>query len=402
MKKRYLGYFAILVINIFIIFLFITSYALLLKFNIIHTPKIISQNKFYRQLYSKIFFTKKENQLIKILNENYYDFYPAIELGGDHEHLSKKLFDFPIIDGEKTFIHKPNIKKLMIIIPNENNKSKTINFSLPYDKKLENLIKDIVVTETDKNQLSFFRITTSTFDKNGLRKNSVENKKSLANIIFIGDSYTEGLYVNDSDTFVNKLAEIMLESNYVYPINAGCNGYGTKNELLLLKKLTSLFKFNTVVLIHAFNDVINNQELLFTGKSKELSSAWDKNFKLLEQVKSICNENKIKLIIIPFPNLFQFINNELDTKKYYQDKLAKFCNEKDITFIDIFDDLKERISLNPEKIKKNNSNQLFFEYQSFYEKNIETAIYIPFDDHLSEYGHKIFAELLWKKLKELK
>ena len=55
--------------------------------------------------------------------------------------------------------------------------------------------------------------------------------------LFLGDSFTDGLWVNDADTFVNVYGHIVRERAGVKlcPVNAGVNGYGSLEEAYLLE-----------------------------------------------------------------------------------------------------------------------------------------------------------------------
>jgi len=399
--KKIVFYLSLVLINLTGLFIVLLIYFILINLNIIYTPKIISNNKLYRKIHSALIFSKKEQILMKIMDESYIDFYPALELGGDYEHLSRKLFDFPTISGEKTFIHKPNIKKLMTIIPIEEGRNiRCINFSLPYDQKLKNLIYDMVVNSTTEENLKYFQFAAAEFDDNGFRRNSLPSNKNFPNILFAGDSYTEGLYVNDNETFVDRMREIMDNEKYAYPVNAGSNGYGTINEFLIIKEYAAKLNIKAVILIHCFNDIINSQEVVFKGNHPDLNKAWDKNLSILISIDEFCKSSKMKFIVAPYPNLFQYINPDIESKKNYQSRLGDFCEKKSIVFIDIYDDIKERLKINGEKLNKKNKETILYE-NDFYEEKLGENIYIPFDDHLSAYGHKVFADILWEKIKEL-
>jgi lysophospholipase L1-like esterase len=401
MKKKILFYITLVAINLTGIALLLLLYFSLIFFNIITTPKFISKNKVYRKIYSSFFFSKKEQKLLKIMDDNYYDFYPAMELGGDYEHLSKKLFDFPEIDGVKTFMHKPNIKKLMTILPLEEVRSlRSINFSLPYDVKLKNMIDDLVVNNTRNENLKFYSSTAGEFNNMGFRKNVFSNTKNLPDILFAGDSYTEGLYVNNNETFVHDLGILMNNENFAYPVNTGCNGYGTINEYLIIKEYALKFNAHAVFLLHCFNDIFNNQDAVFKGNAPELKKAWEDNFKLLDKINMFCKENNIPLIISAFPNLYQNINTDVDSRKNYQEKLADYCKNNKIIFIDVFNEIKSKIKINPRMLKKD-SNEAEFNDNNFYEEKFGENIYMPFDDHLSAYGNRLFADAIWQKIKEL-
>lgn len=73
------------------------------------------------------------------------------------------------------------------------------------------------------------RVVEYRTDKNGFR-NSTEQHR--ADIVFIGDSYTESATVAEADTFVRRVAE----STGLSAVNLGRGAYGPQQELIVLKR----------------------------------------------------------------------------------------------------------------------------------------------------------------------
>ena len=78
------------------------------------------------------------------------------------------------------------------------------------------------------------KLTTLTSSKNG-RVDQIDNPK-LQRILFLGGSFTQGFAVNDNETFVFNLQEKFKNFNLE---NYGVGGYGTYQNLILLRKLIS-------------------------------------------------------------------------------------------------------------------------------------------------------------------
>lgn len=85
----------------------------------------------------------------------------------------------------------------------------------------------------------------------GLRDYTHDFSKNIYRILALGDSYTFGEGVELKDTYLSVL-ENLLKKRYgqdnIEIIKAGLPGYGTKQEVLFLKKTISDFKPNMVIL----------------------------------------------------------------------------------------------------------------------------------------------------------
>ena len=102
----------------------------------------------------------------------------------------------------------------------------------------------------------------------GLRDDELDlSNKDKKTILVLGDSYTFSQAVEKNETFVEKLQnQLSLTLNKeVEVINAGRNGYGTAQELLLYRELSEKgLKPDLVFLMFFTNDILNN--LCFNAK----------------------------------------------------------------------------------------------------------------------------------------
>jgi lysophospholipase L1-like esterase len=76
-----------------------------------------------------------------------------------------------------------------------------------------------------------------------------------ARVLFLGDSFTYGLGSANDETFVARIAAAWPD---VEVANAGCNGYGQRQELAILDTLGAALKPNLTVVMFFWNDLEDN------------------------------------------------------------------------------------------------------------------------------------------------
>lgn len=74
-------------------------------------------------------------------------------------------------------------------------------------------------------------------------------------VLFLGDSFTYGLGSGDRETFALLVEEAL---DGVEIVNAGCNGYGQREELAVLDTLGAVLRPDLVVLVFFWNDLEDN------------------------------------------------------------------------------------------------------------------------------------------------
>lgn len=115
-------------------------------------------------------------------------------------------------------------------------------------------------------------------DGSGRRISPFEPKPAPAAVVlFIGDSFTEGSEVSDSNAFPSRLQELRPDLKVV---NAGVPGYSHSQMLLLLKEELRNCKPDFVVLGFDRDDVGRNQ-LTFNGFSKPGHTIMNEQLKLM-------------------------------------------------------------------------------------------------------------------------
>lgn len=115
-----------------------------------------------------------------------------------------------------------------------------------------------------------------THDAHGFRgpgELRAEKAPGSTRLLVLGDSMTYGTGVDDDETFCARLAAL---DPRLEVINAGVNGYGTSQELLLLQEKGPLVRPDVVVVCVFFNDIGNSyhrRELGFTLRDGVLDHA---------------------------------------------------------------------------------------------------------------------------------
>lgn len=101
---------------------------------------------------------------------------------------------------------------------------------------------------------------------------SVSKAAHVSRVAFVGDSFIEAAHVPFEDTVVARVAEILNRDGRSVPVevmNFGVSGYGTAQELLLLRDRVAKFSPDVVVLaIYAGNDPAENHPLLAPDKHR--------------------------------------------------------------------------------------------------------------------------------------
>ncbi|MFZ5448000.1 MAG: SGNH/GDSL hydrolase family protein [Thermodesulfobacteriota bacterium] len=136
-----------------------------------------------------------------------------------------------------------------------------------------------------------------TYSNNSLgwrgRREYRETKQTKYRVLFLGDSFTYGLGVNDDQTFAAQVEKILTGDRLSVEImNAGCPGKGTDYELKLFDTLGRKFHPDLTVLCFFCNDFQDNErgEYYNIGKQGEL------------QVKPLnCDQGALKKILFNLP-----------------------------------------------------------------------------------------------------
>ncbi len=370
--------------------IFTIAFILLILFSVevvlrlANVAKIISKRK-----HTELSYTDCEKAFLDIHKrnlENVQEFNPSVR-------LSRDLY---IVEKDKYYKPKPNSS--IVVIRNER-----IGYMfLSLDDKVRKLLKHF------KGEIYY-----KNFDNLSLRKTGKEKKpESLdgnISIATVGDSFTEGCYVNDEETFSAYLEKLGTNEGLdIVVSNMGVAGYNTAEEYFRLENLLPYKKIDLLILSYFPNDINITEhkvvgywrakepqskfgEWLFKNiflarvimegyfsvsskpfnpeKNKEIEQGWKESFYFLSRIKELCDKNEITFFLSAISPKEQF---NFGNKEFYQTKLQNFCNEKGILFLDPYDD---------------------------FEKHNPNVLYLDWDPHFTKKGHRVYGEYLYDKIK---
>jgi len=262
----------------------------------------------------------------------------------------------------------------------------------------------------------------------GLRDNkdySYNKPEKVTRIIVLGDSFTWGKGVNNSQIYTEFLENKL---DKVEVINMGHSGYGTAQELLLLKHEGVKYSPDLIVLLFHASDLTDNVATS-TGYYPRPVFAIDENnniFLTNVPLPEISLFNKIKAYLTYHSHLSYFVYERLQKSKSIQKIFApigliqKRCvsDEKEIQYNwrlesallnEINDISNNKLIIVAISDEGNNlskfcsENEIYFlNLQPEFEKQSLKGkqLIIPKDGHWNEDGHRLAAELIYKKLIE--
>jgi lysophospholipase L1-like esterase len=219
-------------------------------------------------------------------------------------------------------------------------------------------------------------LVTASYDGSGFRQVAPElSTDCRVHVLFLGDSFTDGLWVSDEDTFVNvygKLARTRATAK-VCPVNAGVNGYGSFEERFALEHDFDRAGMPSVVFVMYFpNDVDQDSEGVVRGTVRDEDRLWQASLKELHRIREFAEAHRSALVIAAIPPAEQLFDRVPRT--HYQDVLRAFATREGIRFVDLYDGL-----------AAGDPHQLYWSW----------------DPHLTPAGHRVVAGLLYEATKDL-
>ena len=203
-------------------------------------------------------------------------------------------------------------------------------------------------------------------DENGFKKTEFPTKRDgFNNIFFLGDSFTEGLWVAPAFTFVNAFGRKLASRGIsVTPINLGVNGYSALEEDWMLEKYGDFFN-PIVVFANLYpNDVDEDVEKAVVGRDIPEQS-YENMFYYLGRMEEYCLRRNVPLIVTVIPIKEQF--STLRDFSAFQSHVKSWSEGRQVTFLDSR------------------------EYFSLFGAD---KIYLSWDPHFSNEGHEHYADFL--------
>jgi len=184
-------------------------------------------------------------------------------------------------------------------------------------------------------------------------------------IFFLGDSFTEGVWVTPKETFANQVGVKLLEENIsVTPINLGVDGYSALEMDWMLEHYASTFHPQIVVANLFPNDVHEDYFQVIKGTDIPEKN-YEEMFYYLQRMEDFCERLNIKLVVSDVPVKEQF--KELRGFYIFQNRVKKWCDTHGIINIDPY---------------------------SYFDKIGRDSLYFSWDPHFSPRGHEVYAEFI--------
>jgi len=276
--------------------------------------------------------------------------------------LSRRMFRDVDMDGVPKYGYKPNISKLGFIIGAGESEWKIEALDTPRTR-------DALRAVEPK------RLVTASYDEHGFRRVDPALTTGCAlHVLFLGDSFTDGPWVDDSETFVNLYGRHARSRGVAAcPVNAGVNGYGSFEERFVLEHEFDAAGRPSVVFVMYFpNDVDENYYAVIDGDLRDGDRLWGNSLNELARIRRFTAGHHGTMVLVAIPPAGQVIDRAPET--HYQDRLRAFAEREGIMFVDLYAAL---IARDPRQL------------------------YWTWDPHFTPEGHRVTAELLYEATREL-
>ena len=253
-------------------------------------------------------------------------------------------------------------------------------------------------------------------EKYGFRKFGKINTKKRK-ILIIGDSFTEGVNVNNDEVYYN-----YLDTNKYEIFAYGCGGYGTLQEFMIIDEYFDEINPDILLIQFCSNDIINNSYELERYNSKN-NPHRIRPYLLNEDVKYLYPNmvNGALYRILDYIYIFRIL--KLQYLRFYKIEI----NEKNtnLDYLKDYYEKSERITLKIlERIKKRSNSIPIFSFTTDYKEYSKKSIHsifkqsgymyipnvpeqlisaknkgmkidgMPYDAHWNHIGHKIAGEYI--------
>jgi lysophospholipase L1-like esterase len=277
--------------------------------------------------------------------------------------LSRTLFDSVDMYGAHTYVYKSNLRKL-----SSRGAAGGLEWTIETNDTPE--IRS-ALTGTNPGTL-----VAASYDAFGHRRADDDLTRDCeTGVMFLGDSYTDGMWVSDGETFVNVYGHLARDRSHVRvcPVNAGVNGYGSPEESSMLERsFETAGRPAIVILMYYPNDVDEFERAVVDGTLPGLDAKWQKSLSYLRRAAAFCRAHGSRLVVAAIPPKEQF--GRPATREHYQDVLRLFCEREGLLFVDLFAGLEAR----PVRL-----------------------LYWDWDPHFTPAGHRAVAEILYEGTRSL-
>ena len=277
--------------------------------------------------------------------------------------LSKKMFHPVEMYGMQKYMYNPGLVKL--------------SFQLDVDGFNRSFsMLDSPALRTAMSELGATHVYRASYDRFGFRRVDDElTERCALHVMFLGDSFTDGVYMDDRETVVNRYGHLVRERGHVdaCPVNTGVDGYGSLEESFVLEHyFEAAGRPRVVIVMHFPNDVDMDPDKVIDGTMADPPRQWADDLSYLRRIAEFGRQHAVAVVIAAIPLERQSANPS--TRATYQDVLRRFCEQEGVRFVDLLDSISRR------DVRE---------------------IYLQGDPHWTAMGHQAAAEILDEQTKYL-
>jgi len=311
-------------------------------------------------------FDRRFRQLVSLMDiedAQYDDVFASVWDTSEGTLLSKKMFHPVEMYGVQKYMYNPGLRKLSFVLDVD-------GFARSFS------IVDAPAIRQAMGDLHASHVYTATYDQFGFRRVDSElTSRCSVRVMFLGDSFTDGVYMNDPETMVNRYGHLARERSRIAacPIDTGVDGYGSLEESFVLEHY-----FDTVgepritIVMHFPNDVDVDANRVVDATMPDGPRQWADDLAYLHRIAEFGRQHETTIVIAAIPLARQ--SKDPSTRKNYQDVLRRFCEQEGVRFVDLLN------WLGPLDTRE---------------------IYLEGDPHWTPRGHQAVAEILYEQTKDL-
>jgi len=227
--------------------------------------------------------------------------------------LSRHMFRSVTMDGASKYMYKPYLKKLGFRMRAS---------GLRWNMETE----DTPGIRAALDDLETPFMVAASYDRLGFRRGDPDLADGCAaRALFLGDSFTDGLWVNDPDTFVNVYGRLVRERAGVAlcPVNTGVNGYGPSEEAYILEHYFDEAGRPSVVFVMFFpNDVDTDYDAVMKGTLADRDRRWRASLDQIARIRRFVSAHGARLVLAAIPPAEQVFDK--GSQEHYQNVLRAF------------------------------------------------------------------------------
>jgi hypothetical protein len=277
--------------------------------------------------------------------------------GGRNVALSRTLFEPREMYGQPRYVYRPGIGVSYVVVWSG------LFFQGLTMADEDRTLRPAVTAALDRCD-TVLRVHF-TLDTHGF-KPTTPAAADAPSMLFLGDSFTEGLWTPPEDTFVGRFARRLAAERIPAAVfNLGVDGYGALEMAWSLDRYAQELNARIAIAGVFPNDVDTDYPSVVRGEAAP--GAWLQFFTQIEHLRDRCRAGGIRLVVLAIPSREQF--DTLLGHDDFQSRLSAWCRENGLTCLDPREDIQRAGA---------------------------GSVYLPWDPHFSMEGHRVVAEFLWR------